>query len=267
MIAMCWNQRSLLRESGGTGRPFGRQESVNSINSSPSRNRARSHPQAEHAFQVLVSDRHRTSDSETFSNDSTFVVELDRTVEIGDGEADRIDRRDQRRPFASASDTRKREREKEIRRGTLVHPFDQMVADAERVRHDRQRRIHGRARGEEAAVDDVQIVDLVRLAVDIQSRGFRVVPEANGPVLMRDAGQGNAVADEQIAREEPLVALVAVNWARGLLLHQLLQLAVQPLVALFVVRLVVSTMLPLRSRVTRLSGSGRSSDVSQKSSE
>ena len=37
MIAMCWNQRSLPRESAGTGRPRGARYSVSSIDSSPSR--------------------------------------------------------------------------------------------------------------------------------------------------------------------------------------------------------------------------------------
>ena len=37
MIAMCWNQRSLLRESTGIGRPRGVRYSVSSIVSSPRR--------------------------------------------------------------------------------------------------------------------------------------------------------------------------------------------------------------------------------------
>src|ERR1041384_8141282 len=37
MMAMCWNQRSLLRESGGTGRPRGATHSVSSMHSEPSR--------------------------------------------------------------------------------------------------------------------------------------------------------------------------------------------------------------------------------------
>jgi len=37
MMATCWNQRSLLRESAGIGRPRGARYSVSTIDSSPRR--------------------------------------------------------------------------------------------------------------------------------------------------------------------------------------------------------------------------------------
>ena len=48
---------------------------------------------------------------------------------------------------------------------TRAQPLQHVVAHAQRVGHDRERRIHGAAGGEEAAVHDVQVVHLVRLAV------------------------------------------------------------------------------------------------------
>ena len=50
----------------------------------------------------------------------------------------------------------------------LREPLAQVVADAQRVRHDRQRRIHRAGRGKEARVDDIQVVQVVRFAVPIQ---------------------------------------------------------------------------------------------------
>ena len=50
----------------------------------------------------------------------------------------------------------------------------QVVADAQRVRHRGERRVHGAARGEEARVDDVEVVEVVRLAVDVERRGRRI---------------------------------------------------------------------------------------------
>ena len=58
------------------------------------------------------------------------------------------------------------------RRG-CTHAVEQVIAHAQRVGHDRQRRIHRAARREEAAVHDVEVVDFVRPAVDIERRGLR----------------------------------------------------------------------------------------------
>src|ERR1051326_3670273 len=100
-----------------------------------------------------------------------------------------------------------------------------MIADTQGVGHDRQRRIHRAARREEAAVDDVEVVDLVRLAVDVERRRLRVASEANRAVLVRHARQGNALAEKEIAPEQTLMALVAVHTALALPLHQALQRA------------------------------------------
>ena len=49
-----------------------------------------------------------------------------------------------------------------------VQPFEQVIADAQRVGHRGQRRVHRAARGEEARVDDVQVVEVVRVAIDVE---------------------------------------------------------------------------------------------------
>src|SRR5690349_23924230 len=48
--------------------------------------------------------------------------------------------------------------------------LEQVVAHAQPVRHRRERRVHGADAREEARVDDVEVVDLVRATVDVQHR-------------------------------------------------------------------------------------------------
>src|SRR5262245_46263456 len=117
-------------------------------------------------------------------------------------------------------------------------PFEQMIADAERIGPERQRGIDCSARGKEAGVDDVEVVELVRLAVRVQRGCLRVVPEPNRAVLVRNAGQRDALAEIETPREQAFVALVAVHATLGLLLHQALESVDQPPVPLFVVRAV-----------------------------
>src|SRR5271166_5026760 len=57
-----------------------------------------------------------------------------------------------------------------------------VIAHAQRVGHDCQRRIHRRARREEAAIDYVQVVEIVSFAVRIETRSLQIVPEADGAV-------------------------------------------------------------------------------------
>jgi hypothetical protein len=56
-----------------------------------------------------------------------------------------------------------------------------VVADAEGVRHRGQRRVHGPDAREEARVDDVQVVELVGLAVDVEDRRAGSVPNRTVP--------------------------------------------------------------------------------------
>src|SRR5213593_3742771 len=94
------------------------------------------------------------------------------------------------------------------RRTGLAEALREMLAHAQRVGDDRQRRIHGCARGEEARVHDVEVVDLVSAAVHVQRRRRRISAEAHGAVLVRHARERNALAEEEVAAEEPLVAVV-----------------------------------------------------------
>jgi hypothetical protein len=55
-----------------------------------------------------------------------------------------------------------------------------VIADAQGIGRDRERRIDGAARWEEARIDHVKIVDLMSLAVAVERGGLRVVARSDG---------------------------------------------------------------------------------------
>ena len=56
-----------------------------------------------------------------------------------------------------------------LRRRAGAQPLEQVVADPQPVGHRRQRRVHRADAGEEARVDDVEVVELVRPAVRVRA--------------------------------------------------------------------------------------------------
>src|SRR5439155_13051398 len=100
-----------------------------------------------------------------------------------------------------------------------MHSLEQVIADPQRVRDDGQSWIDRATRAKEACIDHVEIIQLVRFAVAIERARSRVVAETDGAVLVRHASERDALAEIQIAREEALVAFVAVHGTLGLLLH------------------------------------------------
>src|SRR5712692_2570031 len=122
--------------------------------------------------------------------------------------------------------------------------LDQVITDAERIGHDGQSGVNSGAGREETAVYNVQIVDLVRLAIRVQGRRLGVTPEADRAVLVRHACKWNAVSDEQIPREQSFMTFMAMNVAFGLLLHEHFELREQTAMWLFVVRCVLENDFP-----------------------
>src|SRR6516225_7639722 len=102
-----------------------------------------------------------------------------------------------------------------------------MLSHAQGIGHNRQRRVDGGAGREEAAVHDVQVVEIVRLTLNVQGRASRIVAETDRAVLMSDASERNLITKKQLTGEKALVTLVSVNTAGGLLFQQLLQLCDQ----------------------------------------
>src|SRR4051812_28174895 len=69
--------------------------------------------------------------------------------------------------------------------GAGAEALEQVVADAQRVGHGGERRVDGADAREEARVDDVEVVDLVRAAVGVEHRRRGVPAEAAGPPPVR----------------------------------------------------------------------------------
>src|SRR5206468_4477073 len=104
---------------------------------------------------------------------------------------------------------------------------------------------HGAARTEETCIDNIEIVELMRFAIAIERARLRIVAEADRAVLVRYSGKRDALAEEQVSGEKALVALVPVDRALRLLLHQALKLFDQAFVSFFVVRLVLQNDLAI----------------------
>src|SRR5262249_2485777 len=79
-----------------------------------------------------------------------------------------------------------------VRLVRLSESFEQMLSDAERIGHNGQGWVHCTAGREEAAVHHVQIIKLVRLAVDVEDRGLGVAAEPDRPILVCHASQWDA---------------------------------------------------------------------------
>src|SRR4051812_13631092 len=91
-----------------------------------------------------------------------------------------------------------------------ANALEQVLPDAQGIRHNGQPRIDRRARREKAAVHDVEIVDFVRLAIHIEGTRLGIMTEADRAVLVRDARQRDALPEEKVAGKETLVAVVAM---------------------------------------------------------
>src|SRR4051812_43254738 len=65
---------------------------------------------------------------------------------------------------------------------------EQVIAHPQRVGHGGQRRVDRADAREEARVDDVEVVDLVRAAVRVEHRGGRIEPEPARPRLVGHPG-------------------------------------------------------------------------------
>src|SRR3954454_655200 len=81
-------------------------------------------------------------------------------------------------------------------------PARDVLAHAQRVRHRCERRVDRADAREEARVDDVEVVDLVRPAVRVEHGRRRIGPEAAGPRLVGDPRDRDLVLEVGVAREE-----------------------------------------------------------------
>ena len=182
MIATCWNQRSLRRESAGIGRPS-RREVLDELDLLGAEAHARD-PRMRRP--KTPSSARRRRPRPRLARPSRTSAPPSRKRRSGRDRRRRSSpsRRPSRaagppppprgRPSASASGQPAQPGLPLTRSRAL-----QVVADPQRVGHDGERRVHRRRGREEAAVHHVEVVDLVRLAVRVERRGLRVAPEAD----------------------------------------------------------------------------------------
>jgi hypothetical protein len=101
-----------------------------------------------------------------------------------------------------------------------------MIPHAQRVSHGCQSWIHRTNAGEKAGIDHVQIIQFVRLAVDIQGRRLRIFPEAAGSRLVRYPGHRDealhvGIAVDQVVRVHAQVIEHGLQFVVQLLLCHL----------------------------------------------
>src|SRR5689334_14980738 len=89
-------------------------------------------------------------------------------------------------------------------------PRIKVLADTQRIGHDGERRVYRAAGYEKTSVDDVKIVQIVGFAVCIEHARSRIFAKTRRAHLVGDAGKGNLLADEQIARKKAFVAVVTM---------------------------------------------------------
>ena len=100
--------------------------------------------------------------------------------------------------------------------GSQTEPVRDPVGHPQRVGDDGQRRVHRGAGDEEAGVGDVEVVQVVQLAVEVQRGGGRVGAEADGPVLVGHAGDAEPAAAVAVVLQHVLPALHRVEQAHEL---------------------------------------------------
>jgi hypothetical protein len=121
---------------------------------------------------------------------------------------------------------------------SLAQPFPQVIPHPQRIGHDGQSWIHRTAGREEAGVHDIEVIHVVRLTVGVESRSLGIDPKADGAVLMGDPSEWDALANEQVASEQPDMAFMPVDCTFRLLLHQSFEFLDEPLVSVLIVRFV-----------------------------
>ena len=89
-----------------------------------------------------------------------------------------------------------------------------MVAYAQRVRHDRECRIHRAGGAEEASVNDVQVIHFVRFAVASSAEVFGSFPKRMVPFWCATPARGMRWPTNRLRDDEPSWQPRAVNGAR-----------------------------------------------------
>jgi hypothetical protein len=68
-----------------------------------------------------------------------------------------------------------------------------MIGDPDCVGDDSKRGIYGACRDEAGGVDDIEVIDIMGLAMQVENAGSRIVADSAGAILVADAFQGYAL--------------------------------------------------------------------------
>src|SRR5262249_40861843 len=77
----------------------------------------------------------------------------------------------------------------------------EVLGHPQSIRHNRQCGIHGPTRDKEATVNDVKIIEIVRLAIEVERGPPGDVAEPNGAALVRGASFCDALAEIKRSRK------------------------------------------------------------------
>src|SRR6185312_6376597 len=76
-----------------------------------------------------------------------------------------------------------------------VHPLGNPIRDPQRIGNDGERRVHRADRRKEARIGDVQVVELMRLAIDVEHRRLRIRTEPRRAGLVRGTADRDVLAE------------------------------------------------------------------------
>jgi hypothetical protein len=78
-----------------------------------------------------------------------------------------------------------------------------MIGNPDCVGDDSKRRIYGACRDEAGGVDDIEVVEVMGFAMQVEDAASRIVAHAAGTVLVADALQGYALFEVGMKRDRP----------------------------------------------------------------
>jgi len=81
-----------------------------------------------------------------------------------------------------------------------------MIANAQRICHDRQTGIHRPDRYKKTCVDDIEVIQVMRFAIQVESRCLGVVAETHSSGLMCRSTDRDVLAQIELPRYQLIMA-------------------------------------------------------------
>src|SRR5262249_23579409 len=97
-------------------------------------------------------------------------------------------------------------RSRRLRRAPRAEPLEDVIADPECICHRCKRWVDGTRGGKEARVDDIEVVEVVSLALGVQYRRRGIGAETRGPACVGYARERDLLIEYREARDRGRVA-------------------------------------------------------------